>query len=196
MTKPTAGRPRSEESLAAILRATNELLREQGPCAMTVEGIARRAGVGKQTIYRWWPSKADVVLEAIMKHEDMAIIAPDTGSLHDDLHECLRRVVATFSGWAGCYLRCLIVHAQMDEAFRDRFQDNFVQLQRTVLDSVFAKAGERGEINPEADLGFADDMVFGMVWYRLLNGHAPLDDGFAAELATAVLAYILGCPSS
>lgn len=196
MTKPTAGRPRSKESLAAILQATNELLSEEGLCAMTVEGIARRAGVGKQTIYRWWPSKADIVLEAIMKHEAMDIPAPDTGSLEDDLRGYLHRAVESFSGWAGPHLRCLMVNSQMDEEFRDRFRDNFIQMQRTVLNSVFDKARERGEVDPAANLAFVDDMVFGMMWYRLLNDHAPLDDAFADELAAVALACVRGGPAS
>src|SRR5579859_2496133 len=79
------GRRRSENSHRAILQATMEVLEETGYRAMTIEAIAERAGVGKKTIYRWWPSKAAVALEALTSHTEVQERFSDTGSLEGDL---------------------------------------------------------------------------------------------------------------
>src|SRR3954451_4883221 len=79
------GRPRSETARAAILQAAAAELQERGFAATTVDAIAARAGVGKQTVYRWWPSKPDVVLEAILELAAERVAVPDEGSLHADL---------------------------------------------------------------------------------------------------------------
>src|ERR671934_2916213 len=87
------GRKRSEESRQAILAAAAELTSEVGFAGLTIEGIAARSGTGKQTIYRWWPSKADVLLEALAEKADLHIPIPDEGSYAADLHGFL---TATF----------------------------------------------------------------------------------------------------
>jgi AcrR family transcriptional regulator len=178
------GRPRSEETRQKILAAAIAELEDHGYAALTIEGIAARAGAGKQTIYRWWPSKADVVLEAMMDLAAARIAVPDTGSLSDDLDAFL---AATFRqrGQAPV-LRGLMAEALLDPVFHDAFRDRFLFARRAALRAVFEQAGARGELSPNADVELLLDVVFGVLWYRLMLDHAPLDEDAGRQLAALV----------
>ena len=75
------GRPRSEDSHQAVLAAAMEILKEEGYSGLTLQNIARKAGVGRQTLYRWWDSKADIALEAFAERTSHDVPIPDTGSV-------------------------------------------------------------------------------------------------------------------
>src|SRR3954447_24346937 len=94
-TKPR-GRQRSTESEQDILTATLQLLREKPLREITIEAIARKAGVGKMTIYKWWPNKAYVALDAFRKTINKMIVAPDTGDTERDLAELLRSSMSSY----------------------------------------------------------------------------------------------------
>ncbi len=130
MPKPKIGRPRSEQSREAILNATHRLLNELGGAGLTIEAIAREAGVGKPTIYRWWPSMADIVLEALLHQAEAAIPVPSCGSCAEALRRFLRQSLIAINEGAGVHLRFLMAQAQQDEAFRERFRDGFVSRRR------------------------------------------------------------------
>src|SRR4051812_17961042 len=89
--RQSPGRPRSEEARRAVLAASAHLVERDGYGTLTMEGIARSAGVSKQTVYRWWPSKAAVVLEALNEGAELLAPDPDTGSLESDLRPFLRQ---------------------------------------------------------------------------------------------------------
>jgi len=121
--RPKVGRKRSEEARRAILTASLDLLRERGYGKVSVDAIAERAGVGKQTMYRWWRSKGDVVLEALTEEARAAIVDRDTGELEGDLRAFL---AATFRALAGPrslgpVMRGLMAEAQLDTEFGIRF---------------------------------------------------------------------------
>jgi AcrR family transcriptional regulator len=181
------GRKRSEEARRAILDAAVELLRERGYGSVTVDEIAARAGVGKQTIYRWWKSKPDVVLEALTEHASKTIPVPDTGALEGDLAEFL---AATFRALEGtrslaAVMRGLMAHAQLDEAFAERFRA-YIEGRRATLRDLLARGRARGELPDDLDADLVIDMLFGAMWYRLLLGHAPLGRRAATALAAIV----------
>ncbi|TDO33864.1 TetR family transcriptional regulator [Kribbella sp. VKM Ac-2527] len=174
------GRKRSEESRQAILRAAFEIVAEQGYSVLTVERIAARSGVGKQTIYRWWPGKADVLLEALALKAELHIPAPDLGDLASDLRAFLaatfklarnRQIVAV--------LRSLMAEAQIDEGFGQRFRESFLHSRREALREVLDRSGGH-----RASTEVMVDVVFGILWYRLLADHRPLDDDLVDELVT------------
>mgnify|MGYP001557218716 FL=1 len=190
MTHPKPGRPRSEETRRHIMQAVQEMLTEQGGSAMTMESVARRAGVGKQTLYRWWPSLADIVLEMSLDYGERTIPAPDTGALESDLRKFLRLTMAAASSWNGAHLRLLMAHAQKDEEFLARLKSDLIIVRRQAFSVVLQAAMDRGEISRDIDLEFVADMVYGPMWYRLQVGHAPLDTAFADKLARSVLAYV------
>src|SRR5579859_7045992 len=120
------GRRRSENSHRAILQATMEVLEETGYRAMTIEAIAARAGVGKKTIYRWWPSKASVALEALTAYIEAHVPFSDTGSLEGDLLAYFELAFPGLRGKSGTVLSGLVAEAQLDPEFAREFQRTFI----------------------------------------------------------------------
>jgi AcrR family transcriptional regulator len=190
MSKAKIGRPRSESTREAILRAAHELLIENRGDCLTMEALARRAGVGRPTLYRWWPTLADIVLEAVLRLADEEIAVPARAELRETLREFLLRSVRAIHSGGGAHLRFLMARAQADEGFRERFRERFVAKRRAVLNWIFTQAAEQGRIGPVHDPDMLTDVVFGVMWYRLLVGHAPLDEPFADELADVAMALV------
>ena len=163
-------------------------LRERGYRALTTDSIAAAAGVGKQTIYRWWSSKADVVLEALTEHA-RAVTAPDGASLEEDVATFFRATfkLARGSRGTGLVLKALMAEAQLDGAFAERFRA-FIETRRSALRAVLARhvaSGAKGDGSKvEVQLDAMVDMLFGAFWYRLLLDHAPLDSAFADTLGS------------
>jgi AcrR family transcriptional regulator len=181
------GRKRSEESRLAILAAAAELTAEVGYAGLTIEGIAARSGAGKQTIYRWWASKADVLLDALTTKADLYIPVPDTGSYREDLRAFL---TATFElgrrDQVVDVLRALMAEAQIDLEFGERFRENFLQHRRDALGVVVSRAAGRGDLPPGAPPETVIDIVFGTLWYRLLATRRPPDERLAEELVATL----------
>ncbi|WP_261566441.1 TetR/AcrR family transcriptional regulator [Frankia gtarii] len=181
------GRRRSEESRLAILAAAIELTGEVGYAGLTIEGIAARSGAGKQTIYRWWPSKADVLLDALAIKADLHVPIPDEGSYTADLRAFLtasfrlgrdQRVVDT--------LRALMAHAQIDEEFQQRFRSAFLQRRRDALGIILDRARTRGDLPQIPSPGTVADIVFGVIWYRILATSQPVDENLIGELVATL----------
>jgi len=185
-TPSRPGRRRSEDSRRAILAAAVELVGEHGYGPLTVEKIAARAGTGKQTIYRWWPTKADVVMEALVEKADLHVPVPDDGSLAADLRAFLEASVALGRApQVVAILRALMAEAQLDEGFGARFRDGFIENRRAALRTVLERAAERGEL-PRASVDTLLDVVFGVIWYRVLTGRVMGADGVVDELVALV----------
>jgi len=185
-TPSRPGRRRSEDSRRAILAAAVELVGEHGYGPLTVEKIAARAGAGKQTIYRWWPTKADVVMEALVEKADLHVPVPDDGSLAADLRAFLEASVALGRApQVVAILRALMAEAQLDEGFGARFRDGFIENRRAALRTVLERAAERGEL-PRASVDTLLDVVFGVIWYRVLTGRVMGADGVVDELVALV----------
>ncbi len=181
---------RRATSHAAILRATVEVLEEEGYRNLTIEGVAKRAGVGKQTIYRWWNgSKGALVLEAFTSVGDERVPPPDSGNVRDDLLAIMRPVFALNSTpRTGTALanRTLMAEAQLDPAFHD----SYVALHRAwwgPIGDVLERGIARGELRADLDLQVLIDLLLGASWYRLLLEHAPLDQSAADRIVDAVL---------
>jgi AcrR family transcriptional regulator len=186
-TSMTVGRRRSKKSHEAILNAALTLLSEKGYGAVTIEGIAARAGVGKQTIYRWWPSKAAVILEAFTACAENRVMPPNCGDLHTDLANFLGTVFDTLTRETGPILRALMSEALLDAEFAAALRDIFISRRRQVLLDILQRGVERGEIRTQMDLELMLDMIYGPMWYRLLNQHGPLDHAFADQLTRAIV---------
>jgi AcrR family transcriptional regulator len=182
------GRPRSESAHRAILAATTRLIGQDGYGRVTMEAIARDAGVSKQTVYRWWPTKSAIVLEAL--NEGAATIAPaiDTGSFSTDLRTFLRRTVAGATGRNARLLAALMAAAQLDDAFAESFQTGFLARRRQVLRELLERGRDRDELATSADLDFIVELAFAALWYRILARNQPLDTRFADRLTDTMLA--------
>ena len=183
--RPRTGRMRSEQARRAILDAALDLARRD-PGALSVDAIAARAGVGKQTIYRWWPSKVAVLLDALLDQAALDVDIAPTGPVERDLTLFLRRAFHAITGptGSGPVLRALMADVQGDPELAQRWRRQFIEPRRQALTALLTAAVDRGEIH-EPDRDLVADLLFGAMWYRLLVGHAPLDDAFADRLAAA-----------
>ncbi|MBW2244479.1 MAG: TetR/AcrR family transcriptional regulator [Deltaproteobacteria bacterium] len=161
----TAGRPRSEEAHQAILKATLDLLSEVGFSALTVEGVAHRAGVGKATIYRRWASKLPLVVEAF--GELPAFEDVDSGSLEGDLKSMLRRYLENFlaTPLAAAYPSLAAERAHNPDL--SELLDPMLKRRRRPLARAFERARDRGELRPDVDIDLAADLVVGPIAVRL-----------------------------
>jgi AcrR family transcriptional regulator len=180
---------RSESSHRAIVAATQELLVEVGYRELTIEGVAARAGVGKQTIYRWWPSRAALALEAYLGGSDTVLQpAPDSGEVRKDVRELLGWLIAVLAEpIGGRVLAGLIADLQHDPELAERFHRDVVPARRRAMLEALERGRERRELRPDADLELAVDELHGAVFYRLLLSGEPLDAGFTKRLADQVL---------
>lgn len=177
------GRPRSESSRQSILEAALGLVVEVGYGRLTIEGIAARAGVGKQTIYRWWASKADVLLEAASTKAGMYVPVDDRGSYRADLRAFLRASYEMANEpHLADLLRALMAQAQIDPEFADRFRTGFLERRREALAVITDRARSRGDLPRGISPGTVADIVFGTIWYRVLATRQPLDPRLVDEL--------------
>jgi AcrR family transcriptional regulator len=173
------GRPRSDTSRQAILSAALDLIAEVGYRATTIDGIAVRSGTGKQTLYRWWHGKADVVLDALTVHAARVITVPDTGDLRADLRAFLDATfVAARRRGTAPVLRALMAEAQLDPHFRQTFDARFLRSRRDALASLLRRHPEQLRV----PVSLAVDAVFGVLWYRILATHGRLDAALAGDL--------------
>lgn len=184
---------RSEDARRAVLEAADDLLVRKGFAGVTVEGIAAAAGVSKQTIYRWWDTKTDVLLDTFLD-DAAALTAADGGDLAEDLRTHLRLLARFLSrDDAGAVFRALIGHAQHDAAFavtlRARYLDEQRRRDRLPLDRAVA----RGELPPDFDVPAAVDRLVGPLYHRVLITGDPVDDAFVDAIVDH---FINGLPSA
>ena len=185
------GRPRSQRARTAILGAASQLLQEQGLRNMSVDAVAERAGVSKATIYRWWPTKGILALDAFYDEwTRVRGFTPDTGSLAGDLRSRARAAVRFATSAPGRPLRTLIAEAQSDPQLAEGYRTRVLEPLREQSREIFGRAIERGEIPLETPVEMVNDLLYGPLWMRLLLGHAPLDQRFADGIVDLVLAAV------
>jgi AcrR family transcriptional regulator len=183
--RPHTGRRRNDAAKEAILDAAFRLLSDPGTGAagLTIEAIAAEAGVGRQTIYRWWPSKGAVLADALVRYARGAVPDRDTGSFAGDLTAFL---IDSFAGLAdrgyADRLRQIVAAAQHDEHVA-RILSEFTAVRRAALRALLERGRDAGGLAPDADLDMLVDMAYGVLYYRLLVRHAPLDESAARSLA-------------
>jgi AcrR family transcriptional regulator len=184
----STGRPRSEEAHKAILDATLELLAEVGFSALTVEGVATRAGVGKATIYRRWPSKLPLVVEAFGQLPGMEDV--DTGSLEADLKKMLRSYIEVFNSTAlSAVLPSLAGERAHDSELAKVFEPVSID-RRVPLVRAFERAVARGEIEATVDLDMAADLVVGPIAVSLFFKGGRLNPKMVGPMVELALAGI------
>jgi AcrR family transcriptional regulator len=181
------GRPRSEATRLAILNATADLMLESGFSGTTIEAIAARARVSKVTIYKWWPSRGAVAIDAYFHRFRESSVFPDTGSVVADITAQILSVIETFRGRAGYVMAELLGHAQSDPALAEMIRVRWLQPRREAAAAVFQRAIARGEIRSDVSLPVLMDELYGPVYYRLIARHEPLSDEFAHELVANTL---------
>jgi AcrR family transcriptional regulator len=192
MTELVRGRPRSERARLAILSAAAELLLDRGLAAVSMDTVAAQAGVSKATIYRWWPTKETLALDAL--YTEWAAAQPsevNTGSLRGDLLSLLTPWARVASSRPyGRVIAALVSEAQTDPAYAAEYQRRVVQPRRERARAILTRAIERGEIPPSTNEEVAVDLLYGPLYHRLLHGHAPLDDEFVTDVVDMALSGI------
>jgi AcrR family transcriptional regulator len=183
------GRPRSQQAHQAILAAAGELLLARGLSAVSMDAVAERAGVSKATIYRWWPTKETLALDAL--YTEWAAVRPsprDTGSLRGDLLS-LVRPWAKLAGSRpyGRVVAALLAEANSDPVFAAEYRHRVLEPRREQARAIVGRAVERGEIPSNTKIDVALDLLFGALYHRLLHGHAPLNDRFVRDVVDMAL---------
>ncbi|MEM9483131.1 MAG: TetR/AcrR family transcriptional regulator [Cyanobacteria bacterium P01_F01_bin.116] len=186
-----AGRPRSAESKQAILGATWKLLQHCSVRKLSIEAIAREAGVGKTTIYRWWPSKTAVVIDAFLAQVEASLPFPEMETAAESLTLQMQQVVKILSGDVGRIVAQIIAEGQCDSEALESFCDHFLAPRRDAARQVILQGIESGEFAPDLDPDLAMDILYGPIYYRLLVRHLPLDKAFAAALPKQAIVSIL-----
>jgi AcrR family transcriptional regulator len=181
-------RRRSARSHEAVLAAATKVCAARGYSAASIEEIAAAAGVGKQTIYRWWPNKAALFIEVYGRLAPVHIVTDDTGDVVRDLRGLVARLSSLYSETAaGNILAGLIAEAQTDGALAAQLRDAYVAPRRTIVRTILERAAARGDIAMPRDSDFASDLFSGAIWFRLLLGERKLDRKFADKLIEALL---------
>jgi AcrR family transcriptional regulator len=180
---------RSEQARQAVLEAADDLLAERGFAGVTIEGVAARAGVAKQTIYRWWPSKVDILLEAFTEDAAQDLTPPDHGDLGDDLRAHLRATADFLTASdPGAVFRALTGQAQHDPELAARLRADYVEPQRARDRIPLRRAVERGQLAADVDVDLALDQLLGPIYYRVLVTGEPVSHDFTDRLVGQFLA--------
>ncbi|MGW0159735.1 TetR/AcrR family transcriptional regulator [Mycobacterium sp. NPDC003323] len=169
---------RSERSRRAILDASISMIGELGYDDISIEAIARRAGVSKQTIYRWWPSKGAVILEAVTDSLSTVVTLPDTGDIIADVRTQLTAILdlITTTGFGPAY-RCLIAAGQSDPDLLHALSDEIIRPNIEDFRARATLAQQRGELSADADWQTMRDLLYGVVEYRLVHA-MPLEPAY------------------
>src|SRR3954453_13436134 len=182
------GRPREARADRAIITAALELMAEHGVHALRVDDVARRAGVGKATIYRRYRSKDQLVTDAVGALVNQEIEIPDSGSTREDLLVLMREAVQLPRGPRAAKLMPAVVeemsrNAELAAIARDRFLTG----RRAALRAVFERAITRGDLRRDLAVGFALDVLAGPLFCRLLITGSPIDEGLAQAVVELIL---------
>lgn len=171
---------RSEQSRQAILQATINLLDQRQPGHMSVqqlsiERIARDAGVSKATIYRWWSSKAALIIDTFIENHVTATPIRDDLPAIDALREHAIALAKVYSGYEGSLMAQLIAESQYDDATLRDFKDKFFLPRRAMIKKVIQRAVQEGSIRDDLDIDHIAEYIYSPIYFRLLFQESSLD---------------------
>ncbi|MEM9030177.1 MAG: TetR/AcrR family transcriptional regulator [Pseudomonadota bacterium] len=186
-TRCGPGRPMCPELHRAVLDATNRLLETKSIGELTINGVAKEAGVSRPAIYRRWSNVREIALEAFLESTDQQIPTSRAGTASEKLRAQVRAITKFMRGRGGRIAAELIGEGQSDANALADFRNQFLQHRRAAGRVVIELGIASGEFDPDIDVELAVDLYAGPIYYRLLTGHAKLTDAFAQELADRVL---------
>lgn len=171
----------------AILEATLKLLETTPVQQISIESIAREAGVGKATIYRWWNSKAAVVIEAFLHTHLSHTPMPKVESPREALTRHVHLLIEEYNGWSGRIVSQIMAEGQSDPDVLREFRERFWYGRRAVVREVLEEARRRGEIRDDQEPELQMDILYAPIYFRLLMRHLPLDKKFADQHCAAIM---------
>ena len=181
------GRPRSEKAHRAILDAARAELIEEGFTRFRLEHVAARAGVGKATIYRRWPSKEALAGELLAELAAPHIDVIDSGDTRAELASCTDNALRAIRDTTfGPVVRALLSQIAINPGLGDPFRATVVQARRAEIARVVQRGIARGDLRPDTDLEIATELLIGPVYFRLIFG-GELDDSLVVRVADAVM---------
>ena len=183
---PPSSRYAGARAREKILDSTLHLLRDRGYRGVSVEAIAKESGVSKVTIYRWWPNKASVVMDAFLEFNVQAVGDPDAGDAPTRIRQQLSRVAAFFGGIGGEMLRGLIAESQTDPELAAVFREDFLLPRHREGAAVIEDGIASGAIRDDVDIPTVLDALYAPLYHRLLTGHHPIDEEFLDHLTDVV----------
>jgi len=181
-----AGRPRNTSLHKKILKVALQQVFASGFREVSVESIAADAGVGKTTIYRRWPNKAAVIMDAFLLEVEPNTAFPAKERAIESLRAQMLSQAKVFRGKYGILIRALLGEAQLDADMRDAFRDRWITPRRRALKSVVEHAMAEGDFRRDIDPECAMDMLYAPIYYRLLIGSGPISDSFVNGLLDQV----------
>lgn len=176
------GRPRSPRIQLAILRAAADLVLESGFKALSMDAIAGRAGVGRMTIYRRWPNKAAIVMDAFVARVDPGTLFLPARSYADSIRLQMRTMARAFRGKDGALIRALLAEAQFDPELATALREQWTMPRRKMAISYFQQGIKSGFFRPDTDPDAIIDILYAPLYYRLQMGTGPLSDGYIDEI--------------
>jgi AcrR family transcriptional regulator len=185
--KRAPGRPRSEQAHSAILRSTLKLLGQNGFSELTIESVAARAGVGKATVYRWWPSKAALIADAFASSTTRKLHFPDTGSVRADMSQQMHQVIKIFNSRRGRIVSAILGGGQSDRDLIAAFRERFLWPRRREAYATLKRGILRGELRKDVDMDLLLDSLYGPIYMRFLIRHDELTPEFVDSLCELVL---------
>jgi AcrR family transcriptional regulator len=191
------GRPRDARHDQAILEATLEILQEQGYRGVTIEGVAARAGVGRPTIYRRWPSKPAIVVAALVQSTRLAVPTRDTGSLRRNLIAFQRHQVELMNAPDARRVTAgLIADLADDPELAEIYMTQYLAPRRATVWEVLQRGVDRGELDAGVDFAFIYDLLVGPLFMRAVVWGQPLARDAAEKTADVILAAFAANPKS
>ncbi len=181
-TQKPRGRPRSAAAREAILEATASLIAKGGIGAVTMEAVARIAGVGKPTIYRNWHNRETLAMAALLHGGGPQTSVKETGSALDDLRRQLIKVTQVFCAPRGRNAVLMVASADPDSELTKAFRHQVMLASREEGRTMLSRAAAEGSLRADADIDVALDLIYGPIFYRLLIGHAPASEAFVSAL--------------
>jgi AcrR family transcriptional regulator len=176
------GRPRDEDARNRILQAAIEILESNCFLNATADAIAERAGASKATIYRWWPSKEAVFIEALREATAQEMPFPDTGDLREDIRQQLQNFVKLLTGPRGRTFKAFIAAAQSDPEVAEAFRNLWIKPRRAQTKAALERHQHEGRLSKEVDLEVFIDLLYGPFYLRLMCGHGALTPALAGTL--------------
>src|ERR1700746_2285147 len=183
------GRPPSEMAAShdVIMDAVCALLEEKAVRDLTIEAVAKRAGVGKPTLYKWWPTKATLVLAMLCERMAPKVDMPTGLTAEESLRFRVRRLIDAFNGPFGKIVAGLIAEGQREPAVLQEFCARWVSPRRNATIADLQRGKDSGELRSDTEPELLNDAIFGAIYYRLLLRSGPLTTRFGEDLVEQVI---------
>jgi AcrR family transcriptional regulator len=178
----TGGRPRNPRIQQAILQAAVDLVFESGFKALSMDAIAGRAGVGRMTIYRRWPNKAAIIMDAFVARVDPNTLFLPARSYLESIRLQMRTMARAFRGRDGYLIRALLAEAQFDPELASALRERWTMPRRRMAIAYFEEGKKKGFLHPDADPNAIIDVLYAPIYYRLQMGTGPLTDAYIDEV--------------